>query len=65
MQVDLVKQLQDIHSALDAALGDTDVDHIEDDIELRERHPVQWAAQKVAFLIAYLSVRHGPGVYNS
>lgn len=65
MQVDLVKQLQDIHSALDAALGDTDVTHIEDDIELRERHPVQWAAQKVAFLLAYLSVMHRTGAYKS
>jgi hypothetical protein len=36
-----------IHSALDAALGDTDISHIESDEELRQDVPVQWAAQKL------------------
>jgi hypothetical protein len=47
-------QLREIHSALDDALGDSDVSHIEDDDELRSEHPTQWAAQKLAELIATL-----------
>ena len=46
-----VEDLQAIHSALDDALGDTDVTHIEDDDELREREPVQWAAQEIARIL--------------
>jgi hypothetical protein len=42
------------HSALDDALGDSDVTHVEDDDELRDRHPVQWAAQRVAQAIELL-----------
>lgn len=44
-------ELQKIHSALDDALGDTDVSHIESDEELRDEQPVQWAAQKLAALL--------------
>lgn len=43
-----------VHSALDEALGDSDVTHIEDDAELRKRHPVQWAAQHLAQAISLL-----------
>lgn len=45
------EKLRTIHSALDDALGDTDVTHIEDDDELRAEHPVQWAAEKLAEVI--------------
>lgn len=48
----LYNSLKEIHSALDDALGDSDVTHIEDDDELRSEHPVQWAAQMLAKLIA-------------
>mgnify|MGYP001561844750 CR=1 FL=1 len=51
MDAALRKQLQEIHSALNDALGDTDVSHIEDDAELRSEQPVQWAAQKLAEII--------------
>lgn len=43
--------LRTIHSALDDALGDTDITHIEDDDELRREYPVQWAAQRLAGII--------------
>lgn len=45
--------LQEVHSALDDALGDTDVTHMDDD-ELRDDHPVQWAAQRLAEIIQNL-----------
>lgn len=51
----LYNSLKEIHSALDDALGDSDVTHIEDDDELRSEHPTQWAAQKLAELITALS----------
>lgn len=47
----LYNSLREIHSALDDALGDSDVTHIESDDELRGEYPVQWAAQKLAELI--------------
>ena len=50
-----VETLEEIHSALDAGLGDTDVSHIESDDELRSEEPVQWAAMKLAILINTLS----------
>lgn len=53
----LYNSLMEIHSALDDALGDTDVSHIEDDDELRAEHPTQWAAQKLADLIATVRLR--------
>ena len=46
--------LQEVHSALDGALGDSDVTHIEDADELREQYPVQWAAQRLAEIITSL-----------
>lgn len=51
MDEKLRKQLQEIHSALDDALGDSDVSHIESDEELRSEAPIQWAAQKLAEII--------------
>lgn len=47
----LLRGLHEIHSALDDALGDSDITHLEDD-ELREAAPVQWAAQRLALLAA-------------
>lgn len=51
---DIVADLRAIHSALDAGLGDSDVTHIENDEELRERHPFQWAASRLASVIQKL-----------
>ena len=42
--------LLEIHSALDDGLGDLDVTYM-DDNELRQSHPVQWAACKLATMI--------------
>lgn len=50
----LIDELREIHSALDDALGDSDVTYIEDDEELRERVPTQWAACKLAQIIQRL-----------
>jgi hypothetical protein len=52
--MDLIEKLMKVHSALDGALGDTDVSHIENDDELREEQPVQWAAQRLMEVIAEL-----------
>jgi len=60
-QLSTIDRLQGIHSALDDALGDTDVTHIEDDEELRDRHPIQWAAQKLAEVISELSSAYREG----
>lgn len=46
-------KLRVIHSALDDALGDSDVTYMDDD-ELRETYPVQWAATKLATVIEEL-----------
>jgi len=46
-------ELLEIHSALDDALGDSDVTYMDDD-ELRQSHPVQWAACKLAGVIESL-----------
>lgn len=43
----IARQLRDIHSALDDALGDTDITYVSDS-ELREYYPVQWAAKSSA-----------------
>jgi hypothetical protein len=53
-ELSLIDRLRGIHSALDDALGDTDVTHIEDDNEMRDRYPVQWAAEKLAAVICEL-----------
>lgn len=55
----IAKQLAEIHSALDNALGDSDITHIENEGELRDRFPVQWAAEKLALLISKLEVAEG------
>jgi hypothetical protein len=51
---DIIGVLKSVHSALDSALGDTDISHIENDDELREEHPVQWAAEWLAHSIELL-----------
>lgn len=48
-----VAALREIHSALDDGLGDLDVTYVDDD-ELRQSHPVQWAACKLAAVIESL-----------
>lgn len=57
LKLSLIDRLQGIHSALDDALGDTDVTHIEDDDDLRDGEPVQWAAQKLAEIIQELGIK--------
>lgn len=49
----IAAELMIIHSALDDGLGDLDVTY-KDDAELRESHPVQWAACKLATIIESL-----------
>jgi hypothetical protein len=44
----IIEVLQSVHSALDRALGDSDVTHIENDDELHDEYPVQWAAEWLA-----------------
>jgi len=56
LKLDLASQLRGIHSALDDALGDSDIEHMEDE-ELRDAHPVQWAAMKLAQVISELEPR--------
>jgi glycine cleavage system aminomethyltransferase T len=46
-----LSDLRAVHSALDDALGDTDVEHMDDE-ELRGAHPVQWAAMRLAQIIS-------------
>ena len=50
-ELDTVSKLRGIHNALDDALGDTDIDHLTDEADLRDAAPVQWAAMQVARLI--------------
>ncbi len=47
----LITRLQNIHSALDDALGDSDIE-FHDDTDLRTEYPTQWAAMKLAEIIA-------------
>ncbi len=54
--VDLLNELKLIHSALDDALGDTDITHIETDDELRSEYPAQWAAERLTSIIVYLEL---------
>lgn len=49
-KLDALDQLKGIHAALDEALGDSDIEYMDDE-ELRDVHPTQWAAQKLAVLI--------------
>ena len=53
IKLDLVHRLLGIHAALDDAIGDSDIEHMDNE-ELRDAHPVQWAATRVAELIAEL-----------
>lgn len=53
IELDLKSKLRGIHSALDDALGDSDIEYMDDE-ELREVHPVQWAAQRLSEVIASL-----------
>lgn len=53
----LLFNLRNIHSALDRALGDTDITH-KTDGELFDDHPVQWAAQMLAGLIQKIERNH-------
>ena len=46
-----------IHSALDEALGDSDVDGCLSDRDLRIEDPILWATKKIASLI-------GPGPWD-
>jgi hypothetical protein len=55
--IDIIDVLRSVHSALDHALGDTDVTHIENDDELCEEFPVQWAAERLAHAIQLLEGR--------
>lgn len=50
-QMGLEQKLIRIHRALDDALGDSDVTHIENDDELRRQYPTQWAAEQLAKII--------------
>jgi hypothetical protein len=49
-----IEKLQDIHHALDLALGDTDPLWRDDmtDEEIRDQFPVFWAAKEIAYLIS-------------
>lgn len=64
-KLSMIDRLQGIHSALDDALGDTDVTHIENDEELRDQHPVQWAAQRLAEVISELKPKPNPAQRKS
>lgn len=50
LELSIADELRGIHSALDDALGDSDITHMDDD-ELRDAAPVQWAAMKLAKVI--------------
>jgi len=52
----LSKRLQEVHSALDDALGDSECDWLSMR-DLREERPVQWAASKLAKIMADLEIK--------
>jgi hypothetical protein len=58
-RADIIGVLRSVHSALDTALGDTDASHIENDDELRDAYPVQWAAQWLMHAIEALEEQSG------
>ena len=62
---DFLTELESIHSALDAGLGDTDVDWIEDDEELRTEYPIQWAASQLAEVIIAMKAVAAKPAHNS
>ena len=43
--------LKAVVNALDDALGDSDITHLESDAEMREEVPVQWACMKLNMLL--------------
>lgn len=49
----LISRLRGIHSALNDALGDSDIEYMADD-ELRDAYPVQWAMTRLSEVIAEL-----------
>lgn len=53
-ELSIPDRLRGIHSALDDALGDTDVEHMDDE-KLRDAHPTQWAAAKLAQVITEIN----------
>jgi hypothetical protein len=59
LKLDLISRLRGIHSAIDDALGDSDVVHLDGD-ELRDVHPAQWAAQRLAEIINELDTPPKP-----
>jgi hypothetical protein len=52
--------LEEVADALDRALGDTDITHIEDDEELRDQYPVQWACTQVNLLLQSATLPEAP-----
>ena len=52
----LLSRLQEIFSALDHALGDSDITHLSMR-DLREEYPVQWAATKLSLVMAALEAK--------
>lgn len=58
----VTEKLRAIHGALDRALGDSDVTHIEDDEELRQLYPAHWAAKEIAKLAFAPPAQPAPAV---
>jgi hypothetical protein len=58
---EVAEKLMKIHDALDDALGDSDITHIEDDAELRDEYPTQWAAQHLMEIINELQAKPAGG----
>ena len=56
----VAEKLEEIADALDRTLGDTDITHIEDDEELRERSPVQWACTQINLLLQASTLPEAP-----
>lgn len=56
--------LDEVAEALDQALGDTDITHLDAE-ELREQHPVQWACTQVNKLLQDTSSELSKGSLNS
>lgn len=48
---ELQQKLIRVHRALDDALGDSDITHVENDRDLRSQHPMQWAEEQLAKII--------------
>lgn len=63
-ELDLIARLQGIHSALDDALGDSDIEYMDDE-ELRDAHPTQWAVGRLAEIIQELEAALTPRTSTS